>query len=580
MPQSVLLDTCEVTLPPAEFAYLAKRAAAAADFEVPLRGGRARGGAAGGRRLRDAVDYSSGARKGCWGRLPCMPRAGGGGACMCRPRCMGCHACAVRDREPSTPHSLAHYPPPAPAATDRAAAIAVKGAALAPGGASLLLGSLAAGTVSGVNVTLLPAPAGAAPPQPFVWVGPDGLLTNVPASDVPTRFLPVWAAVLVALAACGGVAGTVAVMIALLRRYLKRGGGGALGKHLSRRLNPHDSSSEYHHAAVKALRERDYAVTVAAGPPGPLHGSAGESDADEVSLRAVGVQVAEDRPLHAVEAAEHRPAGPRGGGANGVGAAPPHAGALSAPRPATCHRVHAEISRLQQQILARRLEPRKASSAAASLQGCASSVCDAAAPSFAASAAGDASHGLAAAAAPAEPLPTAGALDADAAADAADAAGAPAPSDADAAGGPTLARSGDSLLGLAAYQEVPPDIPDVYSMLSGGGSPEPSGPLGQPQPGAVAGPLSSVSWQPSCGPSQGLELLEIVGRGSFATVYRGVWRGRYVAVKVGGCSRRGAGLAWVFLSLAACWVAAPACGPRRSRPTSCPPRAAHRVVAR
>jgi hypothetical protein len=47
-----------------------------------------------------------------------------------------------------------------------------------------------------------------------------------------------------------------------------------------------------------------------------------------------------------------------------------------------------------------------------------------------------------------------------------------------------------------------------------------------------AGDGSDSGARPPGPPATGLQLLEVIGRGSFATVYRAVWRGRYVAAKV------------------------------------------------
>ncbi|KIY92466.1 hypothetical protein MNEG_15497, partial [Monoraphidium neglectum] len=84
-------------------------------------------------------------------------------------------------------------------------------------------------------------------------------------------------------------------------------------------------------------------------------------------------------------------------------------------------------------------------------------------------------------------------------------------------------------LGIAALQA----LPDAHHLPPAGGAtptenehhlqrlPGPGGPRAAPAaPGAA-----------QLGPPQALQLLDLIGRGTFSSVYKAVWRGRYVAVK-------------------------------------------------
>lgn len=65
---------------------------------------------------------------------------------------------------------------------------------------------------------------------------------------------------------------------------------------------------------------------------------------------------------------------------------------------------------------------------------------------------------------------------------------------------------------------------------------EPVPTCGGPRP---AKPSRHMACLPSTGPFEGLLLGSLVGKGSFGRVYRGLWKGQLVGVKVGACFQLG-----------------------------------------
>ncbi|GBF95015.1 hypothetical protein Rsub_07516 [Raphidocelis subcapitata] len=487
-PQSILLDNCEVALPPQELAHLRARAARGRDFVVDL-------SAAGRRR-----------------RLRLLGPGGDG--------------------------------------IERAGSITAKGAAARPDG-SLHIDSLLAGAVKGVNITFIPGgqggSGGAAPPPPFVWPGPDGRLPGGGAEKGGRQGPPPpWAA---AVAGVGGAAlagGAVAGGAAAVRRRRRR-------RRRDRRESP----------PCKAV-DAPSSGGLGSNAPSVHRGSGGDGAAAAAPPPAAGVQIATDRPLSLLGRPASDPG--RAGGAAAAPAAAAGGGALATLGSSSAgsgderdrwQAVQSTIAAMQQQILSRRLQLRtpwddglrSSTGGGVSSNGAATgpaphSLATWSSPGFSSGGcASGAAFGTAAALPPLFRSST----------------GQSALPAAPAEGSNPLEGIDTSVLGLAALQQLPFDLPDDLPVLLPTPMPLPMAcpttaaavltalPSGQSlgarssggagTGGAAGGASDSGSSGLALGQGGGaapggLQLLEVVGRGAFSAVYKAVWRGRFVAVKV------------------------------------------------
>lgn len=81
-------------------------------------------------------------------------------------------------------------------------------------------------------------------------------------------------------------------------------------------------------------------------------------------------------------------------------------------------------------------------------------------------------------------------------------------------------------------------------------TPEPVPTCGGPR---EAKPSRHVACLPSTGPFEGLLLGSLVGKGSFGRVYRGLWKGQLVGVKVGACCQLGQRLVLHVTNMLGAW---------------------------